>query len=147
VIHRARLLFVVALLASVVVVGAEFPFGQLLHERQVIAARASELSHLQTENRSLAADVASLHQPATVGRIAHGEYGLVQQGQSSVVVLPSPGDGGGTDPLSGSRIPSSDEVPSDALVAGPQTAGVGSGKAEGFFSKLLDRLEFWKAVS
>ena len=143
-IHRARIVFVAALVVSLVIVATEFPLGQLLHERTVIATTGAELQRLQAANRSLAGQISSLHQPATVGRIAHEEYGLVQKGQSSIVVLPSPGDGGGVDPLATSGIPSSNIVPSDALVASPATTG--SGTEQGFWSRLLNRLEFWKAA-
>lgn len=146
-IHRARLLFVCAVVLAAVIVGAEFPLGQLLHERQVVAATSSQLQKLQSQNRWLSGQIAQLHQPATVGRIAHEQYGLVQKGESSVVVLPSAGDGGGSDPLSTTHIPSSDLVPSDSLPATPQTGTSTGPPQQGFFSRLIQRLEFWKASS
>lgn len=142
-IHRVRLLFVGAVVVALAIVGGEFPLAQLLHERAAIATTTAQLQRVQAENRVLAGQVAALHQPSTIARIAHQQYGLVQKGQSSVVVLPSPGSGG-KDPLVSSRLPSSDLVPSDGAVANPASSGPVD--QQGFWSKLLNRLEFWKAT-
>jgi hypothetical protein len=106
-----------------------------------------QLSQLQAENRVLAGQVKAMSQPSTVARIAHEEYGLVYKGQQSVVVLPSSTDGsnrGG--PLSSTQVPKSDLFPSDAIVA-PGAPPKGGVEQKGFWARLLQRIEFWKAPS
>ncbi len=143
-IARARLLLVAAFIAGIVIVATEFPLGQLMRGRAAMSEASSQLSRLQAQNRALTAEVVSLHQDATVARIAHAEYGLVSKGQRSVVVLPLPSAGSG--PLGATTVPRSDLVPTDAIV-NPAVGGDGKVvKRVGFWSRLVQRLEFWKAV-
>jgi hypothetical protein len=146
-IGRARIALLVALMAGIVITATEFPLGQLLRGRAAVAGAGHQLSHLQAQNRALAAEVGSLHQSGTVARIAHQDYGLIAKGERSVVVLPSRGAaaGPGSDPLSSTGIPKSDLVPSDAIVS-PGATGAASGKRPGFWKRVLQRLEFWKAL-
>jgi len=148
VIARARLLVLVALILGAVIIATEFPLGQLLRGRAAVAQASAQLSRLQAQNRALAADVASLHEDATIARIAHANYGLVAEGERSIVVLPSPsaGAGEGTGPLDSTTVPRSDLVPTDAIVSSTPSRGGEPVKREGYWSRLLQRLEFWKAV-
>jgi len=145
VIARARIFLLVSLIAGIAIVATEFPLGQLLRQRAALAQATHQLSALQSENQSLTAQVNSLHQASTVARIAHQDYGLVSKGQRAVVVLPSPSKSGSTGPLGTTSVPKSDLVPTDAIVA--PTPGAGrSATGQGFWARLLQRFEFWKAV-
>jgi len=148
VIARARLLLLVALIAGAVIITTEFPFGELMRGRATTAEESAQLSRLQAQNRVLADQVVSLYEDATVARIAHAEYGLVSKGERSVIVLPSPSaePGAGSGPLNATTVPPSDLVPTDAIVSPGGGAGGKPVKQGGFWSRLLERLEFWKAV-
>lgn len=145
-IARARAVLAAAFLVGLVIVATEFPLGQLLHERAALAQAGAQLGQLQAQNRQLGAEVSALRDPSTIARIAHDDYGLVTRGERSIVILPSPGSGGRpSGPLSSTSVPRSDLVPSDAIVS---AAGGGSATHQpGFWSRLLQRLEFWHASS
>jgi cell division protein FtsB len=146
-IGRARIVFFVGLIAAIVIVATEFPLGQLMRARSALAQGSSQLNRLDTENRQLAGQIRSLHRDSTVARIAHEDYGLVKKGQRSIVVLPSPSSspGDGSGPLSTTTVPKSDLVPTDAIVSG-SASGVKPVQQPGFWSRLVQRLEFWKAT-
>jgi hypothetical protein len=117
-----------------------------MRSRASLSAATAQLSELKAQDHALDGQLASLHQDATIAGIAHAEYGLVTKGQKAVVVLPSPGaSSGGSAPLSASTVPTSDLVPTDAIVS-PSSGGGVSVKRPGFWSRLAQRLEFWKAV-
>lgn len=144
-IARARLLLLVSLVVGIVIVATEFPFRQLLDERASVTRTSQQLRQLDAANRSLQAQVNAMHQPGTISAIAHQQYGLVQLGQRSVVVLPGGGTGG-SGPLDSKTIPQGDVVPSDAVISPAGGGGVVREKTDGFWGRLLQRLEFWKAV-
>jgi cell division protein FtsB len=150
VIGRARIALLVALIAGVVITATEFPLGQLIRGRAEAAQATNQLSQLRAENLALAGEVSALHQPSTVARIAHQEYGLVANGQRSIVVLPSrstrdTGAGTGSGPLSSTGVPKADLVPTDAIVS-PSAGGAGAAKkGAGFWDRVVQRLEFWNA--
>ena len=81
------------LLVSVVSVGIlllfVFPTRTLVQQRHQISAVQHQISVLDAENAHLRRTVASLHQPATIERIASKEFGLVMKGQKAYAVLPS----------------------------------------------------------
>lgn len=147
-IRRARLGLLAAVVVAVALVGVQFPLTQLWHEHSAEAAASHELQELRQADSALSKQVAALEQPATVARIAHQDYGLVARGETYVVVLPGPADTyGGAGPLADTKLPASALVPSDATVAAPASDGSGpSTRGESFWSRLLQRLEFWKAV-
>jgi cell division protein FtsB len=145
-IARARAILAVAFIVGIVIIATEFPLGQLIRSRASLSAATAQLSELKAQDHALDGQLASLHQDATIAGIAHAEYGLVTKGQKAVVVLPSPGaSSGGSAPLSASTVPTSDLVPTDAIVS-PSSGGGVSVKRPGFWSRLAQRLEFWKAV-
>ncbi|MGD0081845.1 MAG: septum formation initiator family protein [Acidimicrobiales bacterium] len=146
-IARARIFLLVSFVAGIAIVATEFPLGQLLRQHAAVAQATSQLTELQAENRSLASEVSSLHQPSTVARIAHQDYGLVAKGQRSVVVLPSPSKSGSSaGPLGSISVPKSDLVPTDSIVSSTPAAASAPAKGEGFWARLLQRFEFWKAT-
>jgi hypothetical protein len=122
-IRRARLFFFAALLVAVVILVANFPLGALIQGRSAVRAESAQLVALQAENRALSSQVRALHDPATVGRIAHQEYGLI------------------TNP-----IPSSDLLPSDAILGPSARAAQPLAREPGFWHRVLDSLEFWHSL-
>lgn len=144
----ARAGFLVSLVLAALIVGKEFPFDTLLHGRSAVAASTRQLAALQHTDKVLSTEIAALGQPATIERIAHADYGLVPPGQTFEVVLPGAGHrSSGTDPLADNPLPRSAIVPSDASVAtAPGTAGETS-TSPSFWTRLINRLEFWKASS
>ncbi len=147
-IARSRAVLAVAVIVGVVIVSTEFPLGQLTRARATAATASSQLSRLKSENRQLASEVASLHKDATVARIAHSEYGLVSSGDRAVIVLPAAGAKAApvSGPLGPNMIPKADIFPTDAIVASGASPSTKAGKPESYWSRLLQRLEFWKAV-
>ena len=140
-LHRARLILVAAVIGAMIVVGAEFPLKELLHQRSNLALTQQELATLAARNSSLTADVVALSSNSTVNAIAHEEYGLVKPGQSSYVILPAANSAAAKQGLSIPAIP-----PQDLIAAGPvadpiATSAVPSGG--GFWSRFLAHLEFW----
>jgi len=148
VIRRARLFFFIALLIAVAVVVANFPLGALLNDRSTVRAETTQLAALRAANRALALEVRALEDAATVGRIAHQEYGLISRGQRSMVVLPSSTVSGASagNPLADNPIPSSDLLPSDAILDPAVPVSQSSGHGPGFWQRVLNRLEFWHSL-
>lgn len=145
-IRRARLGLAAAVVSAAVIVAVQFPLTELWHERSAEAAAAHELAALRRTDAALSRQVSSLRDPSTIGRIAHQDYGLVPPGETYEVVLPGPADSRSGDPLADTKLPSSALVPSDSAIAQPATDGSGqSGPTRSFWSRLLERLEFWKA--
>ncbi len=154
-IRRARLGLSVAVLLGVALVASQFPVGEILHTRAAAAAASHELSTLQRQNHSLSAEIAALHLPGVIARLAHGSDGLVRRGESFDVVLPSRSARGSAAPgtLGAHKIPRADIVVGEgaldpALASGSgHSNGTGAQRPQpGFFSRFLQRLEFWKAA-
>jgi hypothetical protein len=157
VLYRARMAFLVAVVVGAIVLVTEFPLAGLVHARATANATAAELTRMRNENRALSIQVHQLRLGSTIQQIAHQEYGLVEPGQRSVVIMPGGGAGGSASvggrgptgasaPLGSTTIPKSDIVPSDSslsngVLGGGTTAGAGGS----FWQRLLNRLEFWKA--
>ena len=148
-VRRARITLLIALVLSAGIVATQFPLNQLLGERSNVLRETRQLAALKAENSPLTVQIASLHQPGTIARLAHERYGLVTVGEQSLVVLPSVAGQAGSSrgPLDSTVVPQSDLMPSDAVISPGGAAGSGSpATSEGFWPKLLQRLEFWKAV-
>ncbi|MHB1510329.1 MAG: FtsB/FtsL family cell division protein [Acidimicrobiales bacterium] len=146
-IARSRALLAVAVIVSIVIVSTEFPLGQLTRARAAAGTASLQLSRIKSGNRQLASEVASLHKDATVASIAHREYGLVAKGDQAVIVLPSVGaKTAAPGPLGPNMIPKADIFPTDAIVASGASPSTKAVKSESYWSRLMQRLEFWKAV-
>ncbi|MGO9197563.1 MAG: septum formation initiator family protein [Acidimicrobiales bacterium] len=152
-LRRARLFFLAAVVVAGVVLATEVPIGDLVHARAAVADAAHVLAKVRSENRELSAQIHELKQGSTIQQIAHEQYGLIEPGQRSIVIMPGGGSTGSvrghgstgeTAPLGQSTIPKSDLVPSDSQVA-QVGAGQGGGGGRGFWQRVLQRLEFWKA--
>ncbi len=147
-IHRARLFFFVAVAIAGVILVANFPAAALLQGRSTVRTDSTKLATLQAENRELAAQVKALHEPAVVGRIAHSEYGLTMPGERSVVVLPGSGKvhSPTANPLADNPVPSSDLLPSDALLDPTSSPPVVVVHEPSFWHRVVDSLEFWHSL-
>jgi len=148
VIKRARLFFFTALLLAAAIVVTNFPLAALWHERSTIQTESAQLAALQVVNRMLSRQVRALHDPATVGRIAHDEYGLVAPGQRSLVVLPGAvsSSASSRDPLANNPIPRSDLLPSDAVLGPAPQAASRHAPQPSFWDRVLGHLEFWHSL-
>lgn len=133
---------VAALVGAVIVVAAEFPLNELLHQHAELALTQEQLATLASRNSSLNADVIALSSNSTVNAIAHEEYGLVQPGQSSYVILPAANSAAAKQGLSAAVIP-----PQDLIASGPAAASASTPPdqvaAQGFWSRFAAHLEFW----
>lgn len=147
-IRRARLFFFVTMLIAVVILVTNFPVGQLLQGRSTIERETAQLTALQQANKTLTSQVRALHDPSTVGQIAHEEYGLIAPGERSVVVLPGVGgsSSSGPNPLANNLLAPADLQPSDAILD-PAVQDAGSQPKEpGFWHRVLTNLEFWHSL-
>ena len=157
-IRRARLFLLVAGVVAGLVLVTNFPLSALLHERSAVAAENAQLTALRAAGQALSAEVHALSDSAGVARLAHQDYGLVSPGQRSIVVLPGPAGtrAGGVAPhsavspvgsLADGPIPASDLLPSDSML-GPASVRIGGlrVKGPGFWSQVINRLEFWHSV-
>lgn len=147
-IHRARLFFLAALVIAAVILVANFPVSVLLQERATVRADSAQLATLQAENRVLSSQVKALHDPVVVGQIAHSEYGLTQPGERSLVVLPgsTSSPSSAPNPLANNPIPSSDLLPSDAILDPSVPATQPALPEPGFWHRVVAALEFWHSL-
>jgi len=147
-IRRARLFLFVALLIAAAIVVANFPLGALLTDRSTVRAETAQLAALRAANRAMSSEVRALQDAATVGRIAHEEYGLISRGQRSLVVLPTSTASGASagSPLANSPVPASDLLPSDAILDPSVPVYQPPARGPGFWQRVVDRLEFWRSL-
>ena len=131
-LRRARIFFLAAVLLAGVLLLTEVPITDVVHARAAAADVTTALAKIRAENKALEAQVHDLKQGSTIEQIAHQEYGLVESGQRSVVVMPGGGATG------------SDVVPSDSQLSQVGGGSVARGGAS-FWERVVQRLEFWKA--
>jgi len=169
--RRHRTMLVGSMLLAVVVMGAWFPASDLLHQHQQLAAATTELRHLDQKNHALKEKAAQLETPAAIGRIAQQQYDLVAPGEQAYQVLPASGSGNGTvsghtpgtlaagttpaigtattgAPTDGGRSLASGGHGATATRSGATakatSAATANRAAGGFFSRIVDTLEFWR---
>jgi hypothetical protein len=147
-IHRARLFFVVALVVAAGILVANFPFATLLSSRATIEGESAKLAALRATDQRLASEVRALHDPSTVGQIAHEEYGLITSGQRSVVILPgsSGSRSSAENPLANNPVPSADLLPSDEILDPGAEAAPPPAHGPGFWHRVIGSLEFWHSL-
>jgi cell division protein FtsB len=138
--RRNRLVLTVAVLASAAIVGAWFPASTLLHQRQQLAAAATQLSRLDQQNAALRHQEKQLRTPATIGRMAQQQYDLVAPGDQAYQVLPPSGTGSSDGTLAPER--TSAERTRRSGTAGEPSSGAGT--TGSFFGRVLHTLEFWR---
>lgn len=141
--RRNRLVVVIAVLASAGIVAAWFPASTLLHQREQLAAAATQLNRLDQQNAAVRHQEKQLRTPSEIGRIAQQQYDLVPPGDEAYQVLPPSGTGSSSGPL----------APDATTTTGGSDSSVGSGRHDGtsgsdtaasFFGRVLQTLEFWR---
>ena len=141
--HRARQMLIVTLLGTIVLVAIEFPLRQLMSQRVQITKTALALQAVESHNAILQYDIASLSKPSTILSIAHQEYGLVQPGQRSYVILPSANAKQNMNPLTALAIPAEVLGSTSGSTSPVSASQVGTRPAGSLWSRMLRRLEFW----
>ena len=146
-LYRARMVLIIAVVFAIGAVAVEFPLSELLRQRSELVGLAGQLQAVDSHNALLKSDIASLSQPSTIAAIAHQDYGLVRPGQRSYVILPGPGSSAIADPLAMGAIPAADLVaaPTSASVVAPPAPTPTQAPPKGsFWSRVVNRLEFWR---
>ena len=134
-------MLIVAIMGAVALGALEFPFRELMNQRSAIAQTAAELQAVESHNSILRQDITALSKSSTIASIAHQEYGLVEPGQRSYVILPGAHSQRDTNPLTALSIPAEDLGSS---AAPPSAAKSPVGRPQGsLWSRVLRRLEFW----
>jgi cell division protein FtsB len=75
---------------AVVLLVFVFPTRTYVNQRRQLAATASELRLLNSQNSQLTDEVARLRTDSEIERIAREQYHLVQPGESAIAILPAP---------------------------------------------------------
>jgi hypothetical protein len=130
-----------------------------------LAEATMQLGQLQRQDRALSSERALLSEPSEIERIARQQYQLVAPGAQAYEVLPPVGSGAtsndpgfqpvadpdGTAEVTGGSAAGAGSAPTSVLSQrGASTAGTPSSRAragapaEGFFSRLVRTLEFWR---
>ena len=143
-LRRARVALLACAVGSFALLVLWFPLGELMAQRSNLGTLSAELTSVEAKNQALKADVSTLHSNATISALAHRQYGLVDRGQVSYVILPAKGSSSGAAALEPRPIPVTDLVAQD-LVPAPNPPA--AGHAPGFWSRFVDRLEFWRRPS
>ncbi|MDA8185783.1 MAG: hypothetical protein M0035_15390 [Actinomycetota bacterium] len=135
-----------------------FPVSELLSQRRALASTAAQLRRVNASDSLLSAEARRLSDPATVGEIAHQEFGLVHSGVKAYDVLPpsgsAPGSGTGAAPLTGPPVAPGGLPSGSAGLPAPSGGGPSAGSsngrpktrspASGFWQRVLHSLEFWR---
>ena len=155
---RTRVVFLGAVIFSVVVLVAWFPASSLLNQRSDLSGTAGQLAALHKQDAALAQEKKNLSDAGEIGRIAREQYQFVSPGQRAYEVLPPSGaaaagtpyagDPGSTGPATPSATP---ELPPGGVTTTTTPAGhsghpAASAQApsSGLMSRMLHALEFWR---
>jgi cell division protein FtsB len=85
--RAAALLIVLALLAFFAI----SPVRELMDERAKVALLERQAQTLENANAKLRADIAKLHDPDELERLARGCLGMVMPGETALVTVPKHG--------------------------------------------------------
>lgn len=155
---RSRLLFLGALVFSVIVLVAWFPASSLLHQRSDLSGTSGELAALHKQDAALTQEKKNLSDAGEIGRIARQQYQFVNPGQRAYEVLPpsgaaapgtpyagDPGTAGPVTPSATPELPpggvTTTTTPSSHTAHGATT---NQPSGSGLFSRMLHTLEFWR---
>lgn len=141
-LRRARAVLAGACCLAGVLLVFELPLGELVHQRSDLAGVEAELRASSAQDHRLEAEITSLGRPSTVAAIAHQDYGLVDKGQLSYVILPTSGSGSSL--LGSSKVPAGDLVPPSVSPYAPAPAAVPARRSPGLWERIAQRLEFWR---
>jgi hypothetical protein len=129
----------VASVCSGLVVATSFPFGELVHQHDEIAAASRRLHALEAQNRALRLEAAALASPAERAALARADFGLAPPGATEFDVLPQPG----SVPLGRVPLDSPPVLPgsarSERLLTGLAPVSLGDRRAGGAPRGLADR--------
>ena len=133
-----------ALVTAAGILVAWFPFASLWHQQAQLDATASQINVIKQQQQALSLQAKSMSSLAAATMLAREEYQLVAPGQSLIQVLP--GD------QSGKLSPSSGDPGLQPLVSplsvtspvGTGATGTSHARDEGFLSRLVRTLEFWR---
>ena len=142
-LHRARQMLIVVFLGTIVLVAIEFPLRQLMSQRAQISKTALALQTVEIHNTILQRDIASLSKTSTILSIAHQEYGLVQPGQRSYVILPNANARQNMNPLTALAIPAEVLGATSGSTAVASASHTVARPVGSLWSRMLRRLEFW----
>jgi cell division protein FtsB len=170
--RRTRFVIGASVAVSLLILGAWFPLGSLMHQRAELASTSSQLQQLEHQDHILSVEKAQLSNQAVVARISRQVYQMVASGQRAFRVLPSNGETDAAsdpgfqrlaDPTRAAEVPPG-SVESGGTGSGTGSAGsagsAGSGAtssttttrtvtdrpapSQGFVSRVLRTLEFWR---
>jgi len=141
-LHRSRQMLIVAVIGAIALGAIEFPLRQLMNQRSQISQAAAELQAVNSHNAILKQDISSLAKSSTIASIAHQEYGLVQPGQRSYVILPNAHAMQNMNPLT-SSIPVEDLGATSGAATSSGTPAVIARPKGSLWGRILLRLEFW----
>lgn len=142
-LHRSRQMLIVAVIGAIGLGTIEFPFRQLMNQRSQIAQAAAELQAVNSHNTILKQDISSLSKSSTIAAIAHQEYGLVQPGQRSYVILPGAHATQNMNPLTALSIPVEDLGSTSGTAISTGTPPSIARPQGSLWGRVLRRLEFW----
>lgn len=140
-LRRARAALAGACCLAGALLVVELPLGQLVQQHSQLASVDRQLAAVSRANAHLRGAIAALRQPATVGAIAHQEYGLIQRGQKAYAILPSAGSGASL--VARTTVPRADLVPT-SVSPYPTANGPAPALTGGLWRRVVDRLAFWR---
>jgi hypothetical protein len=157
---RGWLILAGGLLSGAIILVAWLPIGALLNQRSQLSSASTRLQQLSSEGAALAAASAALHSPTTLDQLAREQYQLVAPGQRLIQVLtpsftptskskegPYPGDPGLSpivDPTGAPQVSGSSTGAASSGSTPPPVTTVRSTPGQGFVSRVLGTLEFWR---
>lgn len=133
--RRNRLVLAGSVVAAIAIVAAWFPTSDLVHERAQLDAQNAALQQIDQQNAALHRKEHQLLSPASAGRIAAEQYGLVTPGEQAYQVLPVSSANGAH--LAGAS-DGSNARSANAPAGGPTSTG------GGFSARVIRSLEFWR---
>ncbi len=133
-----------AVVTAAAMLAGWFPFSALWHQQHVLDATAAQLHAVRLQEQALAAQARTIDTRAAAVQLAREQYQLVAPGQSLIQVLPG-GSPGGVDVDSGDPGFQPLVSPSTAAPVTPSSASSPAHRsANGFVSRLVRTLEFWR---
>jgi hypothetical protein len=151
---------------AAVILGAWFPLGALLNQHDQLTTASTRLDQLNAEGRNVAAQTERLSSPVALEQLAREEYQLVLPGQRLILVEtpsfrpttksssgPYPGDPGfaplvnpdGTSTASGATgATNTNGTTTSSSSSGSSHSTTSTASSEGFVSRVLGTLEFWR---
>jgi cell division protein FtsB len=141
--RRVRILTIACVGFCLLVLATSFPAAALLHQRHALSTASSELSSLNSGNRTLSREANQLAQPQNVATVAQKDYGMTRPGQTAYRVIPT-----SSQQKSGGAQTGSGTLDQGPIVPGTSGSALGkqpqpSSGPPGFWNRVLSTLEFW----